>query len=71
MQNESGFSKFISDIKNNKAKKELGEYLTSQLSREQAQTLNTVLNDEKALNELLSSEKAQNILKQLTGEDNG
>lgn len=41
------------------------------LNEEQANKLNTVLNDEKALNDLLSSEKAQNIIKELTGDDNG
>lgn len=71
MQNDKGIGRLIEDFKKNKAKKDLGDYLMKSLNEEQANKLNTVLNDEKALNDLLSSEKAQNIIKELTGDDNG
>lgn len=71
MQNDKGLGRFIEDFKKNKAKKDLGDYLMKSLNEEQTNKLNTVLNDEKALNDLLSTEKAQNIIKELTGDDNG
>jgi len=71
MKNDMSASDFIEEFKKNKAKKDLGKYLTEKLNEEQSNRLNAVLSDEKALNELLSSEKAQRIIKELTGDDNG
>lgn len=71
MKNDMSASDFIEEFKKNKAKKDLGRYLTEKLNEEQSNRLNAVLNDEKALNELLSSEKAKRIIKELTGDDNG
>jgi len=71
MKNDMSASDFIEEFKKNKAKKDLGKYLTEKLNEEQSNRLNAVLNDEKALNELLSSEKAQRIIRELTGDDNG
>ncbi len=71
MKNDMSASDFIEEFKKNKAKIDLGEYLTERLNEEQSNRLNAVLNDEKALNELLSSEKAQRIIRELTGDDNG
>ena len=71
MKNDMSASDFIEEFKKNKAKMDLGKYLTEKLNEEQSNRLNAVLNDEKALNELLSSEKAQRIIRELTGDDNG
>lgn len=67
----NNFENILNGLKNQKSKEDAQEYLMKNLNSSQSEKLNSVLNDRKTLEKMLSSKEAQEILKKLTGENNG
>lgn len=71
IKSEKDINEIIAKFRQGGSKQELGDYLKSKLNASQAKKLDEIINDENALKDILNTPKAKELLRRITGEDNG
>ena len=69
MQKDNTEDNIVEEIRKSKDIKAAQNYLTSCLNSAQAEKLNSILSDDKALSDLLNTPQARRLMKKLTEEN--